>query len=173
MLSQAGEIGFAGPGIDESPADAPPIEGGEVTSAPSGPRQRFSFFLVTVSTNKREDSWVPRLRQATEEMTGTHHGLRFILRFVEGSYSDIVRIQRKYSIERGTHSQGGRVHTHILLQFTHTAKLQLDYGKIRQWYLMKLGLRVHLDVKLINSQNSLVSDVERYISKNPLVVAQA
>jgi len=149
--------------------DGPPIEGGEVTSAAAGgaARIRRSYFLVTVNTNKRESHWAQPLRDATEQLTGTHAGLRFILRFLEGTYGDITRIQRKYSIEKGGTAMGGRVHTHILLQFTHTARLQLDFGRIKEWYFRKLGLHVHVDVKLITTGGT-AEDVEAYIAKNPL-----
>lgn len=131
---------------------------------------RRSKFLVTVSTNFR-----PRTNGQSYGMAGSlRTGIRTLLdanhlptifEFSEGSWRDVKNVDVQFNVELGQHNNGRRIHSHMIIDVKHQAKLRLNLPWIRATLPdlipdERVG-SIYLDVKLLPSDTA----VEHYLRK--------
>lgn len=127
-----------------------------------------STFLLTINTNcsyKENDKNLENDIEVFDELI--KNVLNNIDTYIKPDNFDYEKIKTAdidYTIERG--GERGFIHCHILLNFSHTTKIQLDVNLIKQKIINELGLKnVYINNKLIkNYQNqNILSYINKYV----------
>lgn len=141
-------------------------------------RPKHSGFLITISTNYRPTTTAEavdmgeRLEHALKKMY-THKGYGKIIKFTDPSHSYgdkyINKIDTKFAVERGTHTMGGRIHSHSIMHVTHASHIRLSIPDIKELVVAAID---HPKVKSVYVNIRMVKDgknLEEYIKKDMVV----
>ena len=128
-----------------------------------------STFLVTINTNQSYKTDDKHLENDIEVFDNLINNiiLNNIDTYIKPDGFDYEKVKTAdidYTIERG--NERGFIHCHILLNFSHTTKIQLDINLIKQKIINELGLKnVYINNKLIkNYQNqNILSYINKYV----------
>ena len=127
-----------------------------------------STFLLTINTNQSYKTNDKNLENDIEVFDDLINNiLNNIDQYIKPDGFDVEKVKTAdidYTIERG--NERGFIHCHILLNFSHTTRIQLDVNTIKQNIINELGLKnVYINNKLIkNYQNqNILSYINKYI----------
>ena len=127
-----------------------------------------STFLLTINTNqsyKENDKHLDNDIEIFDDCV--NNILNNIDKYIKTDGFDVERVKDAnidYSVEIGTERRF--IHCHILLNFSHTTRIQLDVNLIKQKIINELGLKnVYINNKLIkNYQNqNILSYINKYV----------
>lgn len=134
---------------------------------------RNSDFLITINPNVYPASRAAareirdKLRGELDDMFSSHEKLQKLIQVIDegGEYSGdfIDSIDVQYSVERGTHPKGRRVHAHVILKVAHWTRVRVDIPHIREKIKTGFGVNPHVNVRLM--KRALAA--ENYIKKAP------
>jgi len=85
------------------------------------------------------------------------------MNFLEGGSKDIISSVDDPVI--GIGSVYNRVHLHSLITVTHTAKIHLDYDKIREYFKRALGYVIHFDAKPLKDTEINIRNYQKIIDE--------
>jgi hypothetical protein len=72
---------------------------------------------------------------------------------VEYNDNNVKDVSADYVVELGSIKK--QIHAHIMVKFTHHTKIQLNFGKIKEFFKKKLGLKnVYMQAKLLRMSSS-------------------
>ena len=127
-----------------------------------------STFLLTINTNQSYKENDKHLENDIEVFDDcVNNVLNNIDKYIKPEGFDSEKVKTAdidYTIERG--GERGFIHCHILLNFSHTTRIQLDVNLIKQKIINELGLKnVYINNKLIkNYQNqNILSYINKYV----------
>ena len=164
------------------------------------PVVKESNFLILINSNMRPKdnaesaAMTDALASVMQQMLDNPQPM---IRMIEGDYEANVRdIKSNYSIELGpegrvgfdrlsnrregkTRGGGGRIHSHALMEITHTARVNLNLAYIRQHVpaaLRQHGFNVrsiYLNVKGFGSKQNIIQYIGKDSALGRLVTAQS
>ena len=127
-----------------------------------------STFLLTINTNQSYKETDKHLENDIEVFDSLINNiLNHIDTYIKPEGFDSEKVKNAdidYSIERG--GERGFIHCHILLNFSHTTRIQLDVNLIKNKIINELGLNnVYINNKLIKKyQNqNILSYINKYV----------
>ena len=127
-----------------------------------------STFLVTINTNqsyKKDDTHLNSDIEIFDDLI--NNILNNIDTYIKPEGFNVDKVKTAdidYSLERG--NERSFLHCHILLNFSHTTRIQLDLNILKKKILSELGLKnVYINNKLIkNYQNqNILSYINKYV----------
>jgi len=127
-----------------------------------------STFLLTINTNqsyKQNDKHLDNDIEIFDELINNIlNNIDTYIKTDSFDYEKVKTADIDYAIETG--NERGYLHCHILLNFSHTTKIQLDVNLIKQKIINELGLKnIYIQNKLIkNYQNqNILSYINKYV----------
>jgi hypothetical protein len=141
-------------------------------NAPSrSTRTHYSNFLVTINTNYRPQyqddlaDVAQNLENAMYQLF-THENLKKVLSFkYGGDYSQVEDIDVEFGREVGTHSKGGRLHSHSIVRIKHYTHLRLIPGEISRIIKEQMNdqrvKNVYVNVKWFQGEQFLEDYIEK------------
>lgn len=148
-----------------------------------GKKTKTSSFLITINTNKRYPIGpqgqshtlqlaAEKLRRVTQEFTELIEERGNFIRFMdpEASFtSDWIKgVETEGAIERG--AQFDQLHAHVGLTIKHYTRIQLDYKKIREFFIIRLNMaNVYVNVQLIPAGQNPRDILKKYLRKNQAI----
>lgn len=131
---------------------------------------RRSKFLVTISTNFKPRTngqsfgMAESLRTGIRQLTAKDQ-IPALFEFADGSWRDVASVDVQFNVELGRHRNGGRIHSHMIIDVKHQAKLRLDLAYIRHQLPALIPderiQKIYMDVRLLPSDTA----VEHYLRK--------
>lgn len=153
-----------------------PVQQENVTVESSKKKKRqYSNWFITVNTNRKIKADPHALYDLNgDELTFTelrdrlkssileilYEKLPDLVIFKQGDVSDIVDVNLDVGIEIGPKEK--RLHAHASVQIIHTAKLHLDYAKLRSRFEDALHPGISVDRKFFQTREYKIAD---YIHK--------
>ena len=132
-----------------------------------------SNFLVTLNLNQQyhKDEHKANIDNDMdifdEHINDMLNHIENFIRLPEGvTYNDdnITDVSADYVTEIGSIKK--QIHAHIMIKFTHHTKIQLNFGKIKELFKKKLGLKiVYMQAKLLrmSSSENIIDYLEKMI----------
>lgn len=146
-----------------------------VESSNKKKKRQYSNWFITVNTNKKikadpraiydlngDELTFNELRDRLKKsiMEILYEKLPDLVLFKQGDVSDIVDVNLDVGIEIGPKEK--RLHAHASVQIIHTAKLHLDYAKLKTRFENALHSGISIDRKFYQTREYSIAD---YIHK--------
>ncbi|GAM29387.1 hypothetical protein SAMD00019534_125630 [Acytostelium subglobosum LB1] len=139
------------------------------------PKMRHSNFLLTVNTQKRPTSdeeaehYAQRLDTAMDTIFTQSEHLENLFTLTPGKATSdgesptIHRLDTTFAVEVGKKAQGGRVHSHAVIEVDHNTHIRLNMDYIRQILPPMIGVdKIYANVRYVKG----MGEVKDYIEKD-------
>lgn len=138
-------------------------------------KQKHSNFLLTINPNIYPASraaakeLTKKLQDELRDMFSDHDKIKELVQVIggegeeySGKFIDDIDVQ--YTVERGTHPKGRRVHAHVNIKVDHTTKVRLNLKHVRQRIKERFGVNPYVNVRVARGDRR---NIEDYLKKAP------
>jgi len=134
-------------------------------------KPKKSFFHLSISTNQKYEPNDKHLENDSKIfddcINDILHNIKDYVKLPEDHKWDddhITDAEASYVVEVGKQEKGKRLHCHILFKFVHRSKIHLDYDKIKQRIIDRLGIKnVYMLNRLVRPTDDM--NVISYLNK--------
>ena len=136
-------------------------------------KKKSSNFLLTINPNIYPASRAAakeltrKMQDELKDMFSDHEKVKELIEVTgDGEYSSkfIDDVEVEYTVERGTHPKGRRVHAHVNIRVEHSTKVRLDLVHVRERIRSRFGTNPYINVRVARGDRR---NIEDYLRKAP------